>query len=67
MAESSSFLQRKFKPDDQDLREETIIETIMAEPLLEIIEYQAEKDTEKKYKPVTPVPVSIEELTKNIS
>ena len=38
----------------------------MAEPILEILEYQAEKDIEKKRKPSIAGPVSIEELTKNM-
>ena len=39
----------------------------MAEPLLEILEYQAEKDTEKKNKPSSPGQVSVEELIKKMS
>jgi hypothetical protein len=38
----------------------------MAEPILEIIDLQAEKDIEKKRKPSTPEPVSVEELIKKI-
>jgi hypothetical protein len=43
------------------------METIMVEPLLEILEIEAEEDidnSKKKRKPSTPGPVSLEELIK---
>jgi hypothetical protein len=69
--EATSFLQRKFKPDEleQDLREEPVLEQVMAEPILEVLFKHVEEDidnSKKKRKPSTPGPVHGEELTKKV-
>ena len=69
--EATSFLQRKFKPDDleQDLREEPILSPVMAKPILEVLFKHVEEDidnSKKKRKPSTPGPVQGEELTKKV-
>ena len=62
-------MQRKFKPDEPDLREEPILEPVMAEPILEVLFKHVEEDidnSKKKRKPSTPGPITSEELTKKV-